>query len=462
MSANASGGSAAPSAEPPWRTETSWVFPRLRVFPPKPQAGSQLPSFQPLHSAHGSLGASAIASTDRHAYRVARVLNELPLKPESECMPSQLFTPITLRGLTLPNRVVVSPMCQYSADDGSATDWHMMHLGSFAISGAGLLMIEATAVERPGRITHGCLGLYSDSNELALAHVLMACRRIGNAPVGIQLAHAGRKASTLPPWEGGGSLKPEQDAWPTVAPSAIPLDANWQTPQEATEADLVRIRNAFVTATHRAERLGLDLVEIHCAHGYLLHAFLSPLSNKRTDRYGGTAENRMRFPLEVIEAMRAVWPEEKPLGLRISATDWLEGGFAIEDAVAFARAAKARGIDYICASSGGISLKASIPIAPGYQVPLAHRIRREAGIATRAVGLIADPHQAERIVSSGEADMVAMARAFLDDPRWVWHAAEVLGAAASYPPQYARARADAWPGAKIARPRPAPSGIAAQ
>jgi 2,4-dienoyl-CoA reductase-like NADH-dependent reductase (Old Yellow Enzyme family) len=377
-------------------------------------------------------------------------------------MPSQLFTPFALRGLTLPNRVVVAPMCQYSADDGSATDWHMMHLGSLAISGAGLLMIEATAVERPGRITHRCLGLYSDSNELALAHVLAACRRLGNTPIGIQLAHAGRKAAAQLPWEGGRSLTPEQDSWPTLAPSAIPLDANWQTPREATDADLARVRNAFVEATRRAERLGLDLVEVHCAHGYLLNEFLSPLSNKRTDRYGGSAENRMRFPLEVLDAMRAAWPERKPLGIRISATDWLEGGFTIEDAVVFAREAKARGVDYICASSGGISLKASIPIGPGYQVPLAQRIRREAGIATRAVGLIADPRQAERIVSLGEADMVAMARAFLDDPRWVWHAVETLGGTAAYPPQYVRARADTWPGAKIARPHPMSPGIAAQ
>ena len=377
-------------------------------------------------------------------------------------MPSQLFTPIALRGLTLPNRVVVAPMCQYSADDGSATDWHRMHLGSFAISGAGLLMIEATAVERPGRITHSCLGLYSDNNELALAHVLAACRRFGNTPIGIQLAHAGRKASAQRPWEGGGSLKPEQDSWPTVAPSGIPLDAGWQTPREASGAHLARIKTAFVEATRRAHRLGLDLVEIHCAHGYLLHSFLSPVSNRRTDDYGGTAQNRMRFPLEVIHAMRAAWPAEKPLGVRISATDWLDDGFKIEDAVIFSREAKALGVDYICASSGGISLKAQIPLGPGYQVPLAHRIRREAGIATRAVGLIADPHQAERIVAAGEADMVAMARAFLDNPRWVWHAAEALGATASYPVQYVRARSDSWPGAKIARPHPGPSGIAAQ
>jgi len=377
-------------------------------------------------------------------------------------MPSQLFTPFALRNLNLPNRIVISPMCQYSADDGSATDWHMQHLGSLAISGAGLLMIEATAVERPGRISHGCLGLYSDNNELALAHVIASCRRWGSAPLGIQLAHAGRKASTQRPWEGGGSLKPHQDPWPTVAPSALPLDDGWQTPNEATASDLARIRDAFVEATRRSLRLGLDLVEAHCAHGYLLHEFLSPISNRRTDAFGGSLENRMRFPLEVVEAMRAAWPAEKPLGARISATDWIDGGFTIEDAVVLARALKARGVDYICASSGGASLKASIPLGPGYQVPLAQRIRRDAGIATRAVGLIADPHQAERIVASGDADMVAMARAFLDNPRWVWHAAEALGATAPYPVQYARTRADLWPGAKIARPRPPATGIAAQ
>lgn len=377
-------------------------------------------------------------------------------------MPSQLFTPIALRGLTLANRVVIAPMCQYSADDGSATDWHMMHLGGLAISSAGLLMIEASAVERLGRITHSCLGLYSDNNELALAHVLAACRRLGNTPIGIQLAHAGRKASAQRPWEGGGSLKPDQDSWPTVGPSAIAVDVSWETPREATGADLARIRGAFVEATRRAQRLGLDLVEAHCAHGYLLHTFLSPLSNRRTDRYGGSPENRMRFPLEVIEAMRAAWPEEKPLGVRISGTDWLEGGFAIEDAVAFAREAKARGVDYICVSSGGISPKAAVPVGPSFQVPLAQRIRREAGIVTRAVGLIVDPHQAERIVASGDADMVAMARAFLDNPRWVWHAAEALGAKVPYPPQYLRTRADLWPGAELARPRSVPPGIAAQ
>jgi len=376
-------------------------------------------------------------------------------------MTSQLFTPIALRGLTLPNRIVVSPMCQYSADDGCANSWHMLHLGNLAVSGVGLLMIEATAVERIGRITHGCLGLYSDNCELALAEVVAACRRWGNAPLGIQLAHAGRKGSAQRPWEGGASLKPHEDAWETVAPSPIPMAEGWATPREATLADLARIRDAFAEATRRAARIGLDLVEAHCAHGYLLHEFMSPLSNTRSDAYGGSVENRRRFPLEVVEAMRAAWPAEKPLGLRITGSDWIEGGLTVEDAVAFAKALRERGVDYVCVSSGGVSLKAQIPLGPGYQVPFAERIRREAGIATRAVGLIAEPRQAERIVASGQADMVALARGFLDDPRWVWHAAEALGAEASYPPQYHRTRAAVWPGAKIARPQPAQASAAA-
>jgi 2,4-dienoyl-CoA reductase-like NADH-dependent reductase (Old Yellow Enzyme family) len=376
-------------------------------------------------------------------------------------MTSQLFTPIALRGLTLPNRIVIAPMCQYSADDGSANSWHMLHLGNLAVSGAGLLMIEATAVERLGRITHGCLGLYSDNNELALAEVVAACRRWGNTPIGIQLAHAGRKGSAQRPWQGGAPLKSHEDPWETVGASAIPMAEGWHTPREASMADLARIRDAFVDATKRAARLGLDLVEVHCAHGYLLHEFMSPLSNTRSDAYGGSLEKCRRFPLEVVESMRAVWPAEKPLGVRITGSDWLEGGLTVEDAVEFTKALKARGVDYVCVSSGGISLKASIPLGPGYQVPFAERIRRETGIATRAVGLIADPRQAERILASGQADMVALARAFLDNPRWVWHAAEALGAKASYPVQYQRSRTELWPGAKIARPQPAPASAAA-
>ncbi|HMK69151.1 MAG TPA: oxidoreductase, partial [Stellaceae bacterium] len=239
------------------------------------------------------------------------------------------------------------------------------------------------------------------------------------------------------------------------------LSETWATPREASLADLARIRDAFTEATRRAARIGLDLAEAHCAHGYLLHEFLSPLSNTRIDAYGGSAEKRRRFPLEVVEAMRAAWPAEKPLGLRITGSDWMAGGLTVEDAVEFAKALRECGVDYVCLSSGGISLKASIPLGPGYQVPFAERVRREAGIATRAVGLIAEPHQAERIVASGQADMVGLARAFLDDPRWVWHAAEALGASASYPPQYVRTRAEVWPGAKIVRPRPAQASAAA-
>jgi len=367
-------------------------------------------------------------------------------------MSSPLFTPLALRGLTLPNRIVVSPMCQYSAEEGSANDWHLLHLGSLAVGGAGLLMIEATAVTAEGRITHGCLGLYSDANEAALAHVIAACRRFGNVPLGIQLAHAGRKASATRPWQGIRPLAAAEGAWPTLAPSALPLDAGWPSPQAASSADLDRVTDAFVRATERVERLGLDLLELHCAHGYLLHEFLSPIANHRGDAYGGSRENRMRFPLRVIAAVRKAWPNGKPLGIRISGTDWLEGGFTVEDAIAFVHAAKAEGCDYVCVSSGGIVAKAPIPTAPGYQLELAEHVRRETGIAVRAVGLVAAPRQAERVIVSGQADMVAMARAFLDDPHWVWHAAEALGARAAMPLQYERARADLWPGATLVRP----------
>jgi 2,4-dienoyl-CoA reductase-like NADH-dependent reductase (Old Yellow Enzyme family) len=368
-------------------------------------------------------------------------------------MTSPLFTPIALRHLTLPNRIVVSPMCQYSAEDGSATDWHLLHLGSLALGGAGLLMIEATAVDAPGRITLGCLGLYSDANEAALARVVAACRRFGNTPLGIQLAHAGRKGSATRPWQGIRALTASEGAWPTRAPSAVPLDDGWPAPQAFSAAEIDRLVENFVASTQRAARLGLDLVELHCAHGYLLHEFLSPIANRRDDAYGGSLENRMRLPLRIAQAVRQAWPEGRPMGARITGTDWLEGGFTVEDAVTFARALKAIGCDYVCVSSGGIVTKAPIPIGPGYQLALAERVRRDAGIATRAVGLIAEPHQAEAVITSGQADMVAMARAFLDDPHWVWHAAEALGAEAAMPLQYARVRADLWPGATLARPR---------
>jgi 2,4-dienoyl-CoA reductase-like NADH-dependent reductase (Old Yellow Enzyme family) len=367
-------------------------------------------------------------------------------------MSSKLFTPIKLGGVELPNRVVVSPMCQYSADDGSMTDWHMMHLGSLAVSGAGLLMIEATGVTREGRISHGCTGLYSDNNEAAMKRVVDACRRVTRHPIGVQLGHAGRKASVQAPWQGGKSLSAAESPWQTVAPSALAYGEGWHTPRELSAEDIAGLARAFAAAAGRALRIGLDVIEMHSAHGYLLHQFLSPLVNRRTDRYGGSLENRMRAPLEIARALREAWPKERCLGARITASDWAEGGFETDDAVAYANALAKIGFDYVCVSSGGAVPQQRIKVVPGYQVPFAQKVKQGAPIAVRAVGMIAEPQQAEEIVSSGKADMVALARGFLDDPRWVWHAAEKLGAQADYPPQYARSRPDVWPGAKLARP----------
>ncbi len=368
-------------------------------------------------------------------------------------MSSQLFSPYQLRGVTLPNRIVVSPMCQYSAEDGSATDWHTIHLGQLAQSGVGLVILEATAVEARGRTSPGDLGLYSDANQEALARTLASVRKYaGPARMGVQLAHAGRKASAQKPWDGGKALSPEEGAWETVAPSATPFGEGWHTPKAADDADLKAIRDGFVKAAQRSLELGFDWIELHGAHGYLLHEFLSPLANQRTDEYGGSLENRMRFPLEIAAAVRAVWPEDRVLGMRLSVTDWAEGGLVVEEAVEVARRLRAAGLDYICTSSGAMVPYARIPIGPGYQVPFAERIKAEAGIATMAVGMIVDPHQAESVVTNGKADMVALARGLLDNPRWAWHAAEALGAKAYYPPQYERAQAALWPGAAIARP----------
>jgi len=367
-------------------------------------------------------------------------------------MSSKLFTPIRLGGVTLPNRIVVSPMCQYSADDGSMTDWHMMHLGALAASGAGLLMIEATGVTREGRISHGCTGLYSDNNEAAMKRVVDACRRVTRNPIGVQLGHAGRKASVQAPWLGGKALPAAESPWQTVAPSALAYDQGWHTPRELSAADIAGLAQAFAASAARALRIGLDAVELHSAHGYLLHEFLSPLANRRTDRYGGSLENRMRAPLEIAQALRAAWPKERCLGARITASDWAEGGFEVDDAVVYARALAQIGFDYVCVSSGGAVPQQRIKVVPGYQVPFAEKVKHGAPVAVRAVGMIADPQQAEEIVASDKADMVALARGFLDDPRWVWHAAEKLGAKVDYPPQYARSRPELWPGAKLARP----------
>jgi NADPH2 dehydrogenase len=364
-------------------------------------------------------------------------------------MTCALFSPIRLAGLELANRIAVSPMCQYSADDGSATDWHLMHLGMLANSGAGLLVVEATHVERHGRITHGCLGLYSDDNEAALARVVYQARRAGHAKFGIQLAHSGRKGSAQKPWEGGGALKGGEDPWQTIAASALPFGEGWHTPREATEADLDRVRDAFVNSARRAVRIGFDAIELHMAHGYLAHGFMSPLSNKRTDQYGGSFENRLRYPLSIAKAVRAAVPKEVPLGARITGSDWREGGLTPDDAVNIAKALKAEGFDFICVSSGGVALDIRNPSEPGYNVAIAARVKLEAGIAARAVGLIVTPEQAETVVGKGEADMVALGRGFLDDPHWGWHAARTLGAEVARPRQYLRAGPKLWmPAAK--------------
>jgi 2,4-dienoyl-CoA reductase-like NADH-dependent reductase (Old Yellow Enzyme family) len=353
-------------------------------------------------------------------------------------MTSALFQPFTMRGLTLPNRIVISPLCQYSAVDGCATDWHLIHLGHLALSGAGLLILEATAVEARGRISRECLGLYSDASEEALARVLATVRRYSDMPIGIQLAHAGRKGSQKKPTEGRGNVPASEGGWQTVAPSAIAFIPEWQTPQALDRAGMDGIIAAFVDATQRADRVGLDMIELHFAHGYLLSSFLSPIANRRDDEYGGSAEKRMRFPLEVFTAVRAAWPAHKPLGVRCNGTDWDEAGITPDDAVEFSAALGRLGCDYVDASSGGNSM-ARIPLAAGYQVPFAARIRREAGLPTMAVGMIRDPRHAEAIVASGEADMIALGRGMLNDPRWPWHAAEDLGATVDYPPQYFRA-----------------------
>ena len=353
-------------------------------------------------------------------------------------MAAALFQPIALRGLTLRNRIVISPLCEYSALEGCATDWHVIHLGHLALSGAGLLIIEATAVEPRGRISRECLGMYSDANEAALARVLGVVRNYSAMPIGIQLAHAGRKGSQKKPSDGRGNVPEGEGGWRTVAPSAIPFIPEWQTPEALDRAGMRAIVEAFGAAAARCARLGLDMIELHAAHGYLMSSFLSPIANHRTDEYGGSLENRMRFPLEVFAAVRRAFPQERPIGVRCNGTDWDERGLTPKEAVAFARALKNLGCDYVDASSGGNSV-VSIPIQPGYQVPFAARIRQEARIATMAVGLIRDPRHAEAIVAAGEADMVAIGRGFLNDPRWAWHAAEELGGEIDYPYQYRRA-----------------------
>ena len=355
---------------------------------------------------------------------------------------SHLFSPFNIGAMTLPNRVLIAPMCQYSALQGSATDWHMIHLGHLALSGAGLLTIEATAVSPDGRITNGDLGLYDEDNAAALARVLTAIRAYSPIKVALQLAHAGRKASCRRPWEGGAQIAPDRPGgWQTVAPSALPFASGDSPPAALDRHGMDRVREHFAVAARRAALIGIDGIEIHAAHGYLLHEFLSPLANQRSDEYGGTLENRLRFPLEIYDAVRQAFPAERPVWVRLSATDWVPGGWDIEGSVAFARALRERGCAAVHVSSGGLSPLQQIPLAPGYQVPFARRIKAEAGgMPTIAVGLITTASQAEAIVAGGEADAVALARGILYDPRWPWHAAAELGATVVAPPQYLRSQ----------------------
>lgn len=353
-------------------------------------------------------------------------------------MPSHLLSPFRLRGVELANRIVVSPMAQYSAEEGCATAWHLMHLGNLSISGAGLLIIEATSVERDGRLSPGDLGLWCEENETALEPVLAFCRKHGAARIGLQLQHAGRKASATRSWEGQREIPLDQGGWPIRGADAIPYPGR-SVPTALDEGMLHSLLQSYTAATRRADRLGIDLIEIHSAHGYLLHSFLSPLSNQRQDGYGGDRERRMRFVLEVFTAVREAWPEHKPVGVRISATDWVDGGWSLDDSVVLATRLKALGCDYITASSGGSVPEQKIIVQPGYQVPFAERIRREAEIPTIAVGLITEPRQAEDILASGHADLIAIGRGMLYNPRWPWHAAAELGEEAFYPPQHQRA-----------------------
>jgi len=354
-------------------------------------------------------------------------------------MSSLLFTPLKLREVTLKNRIVVSPMCMYSSEEGFPNEWHLVHLGSRAVGGAGLVLTEATAVEDLGRISPQDLGLWKDAHTEPLARIARFVAQNGATP-GIQLAHAGRKASIARPWDGGAPVPMEQGGWLPVGPSPLPFDEGWPVPAQLGEADLQRIVRAFVDATGRALDAGFQVIELHAAHGYLLHSFLSPLSNQRTDRYGGSLENRIRFVREVTQAVRAKWPERLPLFIRISATDWVPGGWTLEDAVVLAKLLSEDGASVVDCSSGGTVPHLKVPVGPGYQTPFAERIRREANISTAAVGVIRSAFQAEHLLQTGQADLVVLARELLRDPYWPLHAARELREEVSWPVQYERAR----------------------
>lgn len=354
---------------------------------------------------------------------------------------SLLFSPLDIAGLSLDNRIVIAPMCQYSAPQGVPGDWHLIHLGQLALSGAGLLILEATAVSPEGRITAGDLGLYNDAQEAALGRILDSVRAHSPMPIGMQLGHAGRKASSREPWNGGSQVRAEEPGgWQAVAPSALPHLPGEEAPTALDAAGLRKIRDDFAATARRAARLGIQALELHAAHGYLLHQFLSPLANHRTDAYGGSLSNRLRFPLEVFDAVREAFPADRPVWVRLSGTDWVEGGWDLEGSAALGLALKARGCAALHVSSGGVSPQQKIALGPGYQVPFAQRLRAEVGLPTIAVGLITEPQQAEDILLQGQADAIAIARGILYQPHWPWHAAARLGASVKAPRQYWRSQ----------------------
>lgn len=360
---------------------------------------------------------------------------------------SKLFSSIQLRDLELRDRIVVSPMCQYVSSDGVMNDWHLMHLGQLSMGAGALLFTEATHVSAQGRISPGCAGLWNDEQQSAMQRVVSFCRTHGVAKLGIQIAHAGRKASCNTPLNGSAPLSEDEGAWQTVGPSPVGFGSDWHVPQVLDTAGLASVKQEFVQATQRSQALGFDVVELHGGHGYLLNQFFSPLSNQRTDAYGGTVEKRIRYPLEVFEAVRAVWPAEKPMGVRISAVDWVDGGSTVEDTIVFAQALQDLGCDFIDITSGGVDHRQQITTGPGYQVEFASAVKKNIDIPVMAVGLIVTAQQAEEIIADGHADFVMLARTVMDDPHWAWHAAHSLGVETVYPDQYVRCAPHLWRGA---------------
>ncbi|MEM7425516.1 MAG: NADH:flavin oxidoreductase/NADH oxidase [Pseudomonadota bacterium] len=357
---------------------------------------------------------------------------------------SKLFSPIALRDVELPGRIVVSPMCQYVAEDGLMNDWHLMHLGQLSMGAAHLLFTEATHISAEGRISPGCAGLWNDEQEAAMQRIAGFCHQHGTATMGIQLAHAGRKASCNTPLNGSAPLTGVQGAWQTLGPSATGFAPDWHVPQEMDRETMTRVKQEFVDAATRADRAGYDVFDLHGGHGYLLNQFFSPLSNLRTDEYGGDVEKRIRYPMEVFEAVRAALPSGKPLGIRISATDWVDGGTTVEDTVAFAKALESAGCDFIDITTGGVDHRQKITTAPGYQVEFASAVKKEVGMPIMAVGMIFEPRQAEEVIADGHADFVMLARGVMHNPRWAWHAAIELGVEMDYPPQYLRCSPGLW------------------